>query len=194
MYVIVNCAMSLDGRIEGKFSNDKDWKRVYELRAECDAVMVGINTILKDNPGLTSHGVGKNPLIVVVDSKCRIPSDARVFEGNVVVGVCEGANTDVVCNKANVIACGKKQVDLKVLVEELALMGVEKLMVEGGGMLIASMLDLGLVDQVNVAVAPVILGRGIKLVEDELKLPVNLKLKDILELDEIVVLEYVVLK
>ncbi|MCK5039862.1 MAG: dihydrofolate reductase family protein [Candidatus Aenigmarchaeota archaeon] len=194
MHVIVNCAMSLDGRIEGKFSNDKDWKRVYELRAECDAVMVGINTILKDNSGLTSHGVGKNPLIVVVDSKCRIPSDARVFEGNVVVGVCEGVKTDAVWNKAKVIACGKKQVDLKVLVEELALMGVEKLMVEGGGMLIASMLDLGLVDQVNVAVAPVILGRGIKLVEDELKLPVNLKLKDILELDEIVVLEYVVLK
>ena len=96
MHVIVNCAMSLDGRIEGKFSNDKDWKRVYELRAECDAVMVGINTILKDNSGLTSHGVGKNPLIVVVDSKCRIPSDARVFEGNVVVGVCEGVKTDAV--------------------------------------------------------------------------------------------------
>ncbi|MFH1431944.1 MAG: dihydrofolate reductase family protein [archaeon] len=194
MYIVVNCAMSLDGRIEGEFSNDLDWERVYALRAECDAIMAGINTVIKDDPRLSAHGYGKDPMIVVVDSRCRIPLSARVFEGDVVVGVCSGADTSKISKKARVVVCGTDEVDLKMLVSELSKMGVRKLMVEGGGTLISAMLDSGLVDEVCVAVAPVVLGRGVRFVEKELSKDVKFGLYDVIRLDDVVVLKYKVLK
>lgn len=197
MYIIINCAMSLDSRLEGKFSNDLDWERVYKLRSGCDAIMVGINTVLKDNPRLSSHGKGKDPLIVVVDSACRIPEDARILSGKSVIAVSENAPKNKIKNissKAKVIVCGKKEINLEKLVSELSNFGVKKLMVEGGGTLISSMLDCGLVDEINVAIAPQIVGKGVKFVEKELKRAISLELKDIERLDNLVLLKYRIIK
>ena len=197
MHIIVNCAISLDGRIEGKFSNEKDWERVYKLRADCDAIMVGINTVLKDNPRLSAHGKGKDPLVVVVDSACRIPEDARLFSCKAVIAASEKAQKNKIKNissKAKIIVCGKDKINLKMLISELSKLGIKKLMVEGGGTLISSMLESGLVDEINVAIAPEIIGRGVKFVEKELKSAISLELKGIERLDNLVVLKYKVVR
>lgn len=197
MYTIINCATSLDSRLEGKFSNEKDWERVYKLRSSFDAIMVGINTVLKDDPRLSSHGKGKDPLIVVVDSACRIPVDARILCGKSVIAVSESAPKNKIKNissKAKVIVCGKKKVDLKHLIDELSAMGIKNLIVEGGGTLISSMLDSGLVDEINVAIAPKITGIGVKFVEKELKSAISLELKGTERLDDVVVLKYRIIK
>ena len=197
MHIIINCATSLDGRIEGEFSNDADWERVYELRAKSDAVMVGINTVLKDNPRLTTHGMGKEPVKIVVDSKCRVPLDARIFSTEAIIAVSEKADKErisAVSKKAKVIVCGRDKVDLCALMKELSKMDINSLMVEGGGTLISSMLASMLADEIYVAIAPQITSKGIKFVERELKDPIALELKDIQKLDNIVVLKYLVLK
>ena len=86
-YVILNAAMTLDGKIATKtgssnISGDEDLKRVHEIRKQCDAIMVGIGTVLADDPRLTVHKIDANPednpVRVVVDSKCRTPDEARI--------------------------------------------------------------------------------------------------------------------
>ena len=86
-YVILNAAMTLDGKIvtvknSSNISGEDDLKRVHELRKSVDAIMVGIGTVLADDPRLTVHKVDANPednpVRVVVDSKCRTPIAARI--------------------------------------------------------------------------------------------------------------------
>ena len=86
-YVILNAAMTLDGKIatrtgSSNISGKEDLERVHELRKECDAIMVGIGTVLADDPRLTVHKIDAksedNPVRVVVDSKCRTPIAARI--------------------------------------------------------------------------------------------------------------------
>ncbi len=197
MHITINCAASLDSIIEGNYSNKRDWKRVYELRAKSDAVMVGINTILKDNPRLTTHDTGKEPVKIVIDSRCRIPKDARIFQTKTIVAVSENAPKERIAEiqkKAKVLICGKEKVDLCALIKHLQKININTLIVEGGGTLISSMLNLNLADELIVAIAPQITSKGIRFVEKELDAPINLKLKDIQKLDEIVVLKYEILK
>ncbi len=197
MHITINCAKSLDSILEGNYSNKKDWNRVYELRAKSDAVMVGINTILKDNPRLTTHNTGKEPVKIVIDSRCRIPKDARIFQTKTIVAVSKKAPKERIAaiqKKAKIIICGKEKVDLCTLMIELQKTNINTLMIEGGGTLISSILDLNLADEICVAIAPQITSKGIRFVEKELKAPINLKLKDIRKLDEIVVLKYEFLK
>ena len=87
MYVILNAAMTLDGKIatasgSSNISGEEDLKRVHEIRKECDAIMVGIGTVLADDPRLTVHKIDAspedNPIRVVVDSRCRTPIAARI--------------------------------------------------------------------------------------------------------------------
>ena len=86
-YVILNAAMTLDGKIatatgSSNISGKKDLERVHELRKECDGIMVGIGTVLADDPRLTVHKIDANPkdnpIRVVVDSKLKTPIDARI--------------------------------------------------------------------------------------------------------------------
>ena len=90
-YVILNAAMTLDGKIatqtgSSNISGEEDLKRVHEIRKDCDAIMVGIGTVLEDDPRLTVHKIdanpSDNPVRVVVDSKCRTPIDARITNGD----------------------------------------------------------------------------------------------------------------
>ena len=197
MHITINCAKSLDSILEGSYSNKKDWKRVYELRAKSGAVMVGINTILKDNPRLTTHDTGKEPVKIVIDSRCRIPKDARIFQTKTIVAVSENAPKERIAaiqKKAKVLICGKQQVDLSALMNHIQKTNINTLMIEGGGTLISSILNLNLADELIVAIAPEITSKGIRFIEKELEAPVNLKLKDIQKLDEIVVLKYQILK
>ncbi|MCG2829143.1 2,5-diamino-6-(ribosylamino)-4(3H)-pyrimidinone 5'-phosphate reductase [Methanothermobacter sp. K4] len=171
-YVILNAAMTLDGKIATKtgsseISGEEDLRRVHELRRECDAIMVGINTVLADDPRLTVHRVdaeeGDNPVRVVVDSRARTPLDFRVLndEAPTVIGVSESApesRVNELRKRAEVVVAGKDRVDLRLLLERLHEMGVRRLMLEGGSTLNYSMLRGGLVDEVRVCIAPMIAG------------------------------------
>lgn len=179
-HVFVNAAMSADGKLstyerrQVKISGPGDFRRVDRLRAGADAVMVGIGTVLADDPSLTvkdpalvaareASGRGPHPVRVVVDSHARISLDAAVLHrggGRRVVGVAEAAPAEkraALEEHATVVVAGTDRVDLALLLERLFDLGVRRLMVEGGGTLIAALATAGLVDDLYVYVGNIII-------------------------------------
>lgn len=173
--------MSADGKIstkkrkQVKISGKTDFDRVDELRASSDAVMVGIGTVLADDPSLTvkseerrkrrvAGGKDENPARIVVDSKARIPITADVFKkgvGKRIVVVSKAAPADKVealKEKADVIVAGIEEVDLPEMARELKKRGIDRLMVEGGATLNWGMARAGLVDEISVFVGNLIIG------------------------------------
>ncbi|UCD14497.1 MAG: 2,5-diamino-6-(ribosylamino)-4(3H)-pyrimidinone 5'-phosphate reductase [Thermoplasmatales archaeon] len=171
-YVIVNCAMSADGKIalptrkQLRISSDEDIERTYKLRNECDAVLVGIDTVLSDDPKLTVKAKyvknPKQPLRVVLDSKCRIPKDALVLNKSaktLIITTMDhkhiaGEHVKVVGCKADV----NGHVDLECALELLYRKGVKKLLVEGGGTIIWGFLEKRLVDDLYIYIGPCVVG------------------------------------
>lgn len=212
-YVILNAAMTLDGKIatrtgSSEISGPEDLKRVHQIRKENEAIMVGINTVLVDDPRLTVHKISStkldNPLRVVVDSQARTPVDARILNNDaptiiVVSKKAPSENVKKLKEKAEVIFCGEDKVDLVDLMEKLKIKGINSLMLEGGATLNFSMLKNGLVDEVRVCIAPMIVGgsRARTLVDGEgfdyMKDAVKLEFKKSYSLDKDFILEYFVL-
>ena len=169
-HVILNAAMTLDGKIatvagDSQISCPEDLNRIHRLRAEVDAVMVGVGTVLADNPSLTVRRTyGKNPIRVVVDSLAKTPPDAKVVDGKAptIVAVTTRApkpNLEKLCSVgAQLIVTGDEEVNLLELLERLYSQGVRKLLLEGGSTLNWGMLQQGLVDEIRVAVSPRIVG------------------------------------
>ena len=212
-YVILNAAMTLDGKIATKtgsseISGKEDLIRVHKLRKEMDAIMVGINTLLADDPRLTVHKIDANPednpVRIVVDSKARTPLNFRILnkDAPTIIATSENADPEKVKSlekKVTVLKCGKDRVDLESLMKELSRMGIGTLMLEGGSTLNYSMLKNGLVNEVRVCVAPMIAGgvqaktlvdgEGIDFMRDAIKL----KLKKNYNLGEDLILEYEVI-
>lgn len=164
-YVIVNCAMSLDGKIalpsreQTPISCKEDIERVHRLRNECNAILVGIGTILADDPSLLvkEEYVKKTrrPLRIVLDSKLRIPRDAKILKGGETMIV---TTIDKKLEGIDVVRCGNGKVDLKKLMGILSKRGIKKLLVEGGETVIWEFLKARLVDEVMVYIAPIIIG------------------------------------
>jgi len=199
-FVTVKFAMSLDGKIATK-SGDSKWisgevarKYVHNLRYATDAIMAGVNTILVDDPRLTARCGGKGgktirqPLRVIVDSKGRTPPTARVFgePGRTVLALGRFVKPE---RKAVFARAGAELlelpspegwVDLVRLLKVLGEWGITSVLVEGGGILLGSLFDGGLVDRVVAFIAPIIIGgkeartavsgRGVDKVVDSLKL------------------------
>ncbi len=177
-YVILNAAMTLDGKIatengSSNISGEEDLKRVHELRKECDAIMVGIGTVMADDPRLTVHKVDANPddnpLRVVVDSKCRTPIDARITneDAKTVIAVANEYKDDFLKSEkyqtfknrgVKFFFSGSEHVDLVSLMNYLHEEGIEKLMLEGGATLNFSMIKSGLIDEIRICIAPMIVG------------------------------------
>lgn len=177
-FVTAKFAMSLDGKIatwsgHSKYISCEESRRfVHTLRHNADAIMVGINTILLDNPHLTVRISGdggtviKQPLRVVVDSYGKTPMNAQIFKepGKTILAVAEDIDREKVeafKNKgADIIRLPAAAgfLDLKKLFQELGKREVTNLLVEGGGTLLGSFFDQGLVDKVSVFVAPMIIG------------------------------------
>jgi 2,5-diamino-6-(ribosylamino)-4(3H)-pyrimidinone 5'-phosphate reductase len=177
-YVILNAAMTLDGKIatatgSSNISGKKDLERVHQIRKECDAIMVGIGTVIADDPRLTVHKIDANPednpVRVVVDSKCRTPVDARITNSDaktIIAGANEykedfmATDTYETLKKRGVkfFFSGNERVDLKALMNYLHEEGIEKLMLEGGATLNFSMIKSGLIDEISICVAPMIVG------------------------------------
>ena len=218
-YVILNAAMTLDGKIatqtgSSNISGKKDLERVHEIRKDCDAIMVGIGTVLADDPRLTVHKIDAmpedNPVRVVVDSKCRTPADARITNSDAKT-IIAGANEykwdlkesekykELTDKGVKFYFSGNKRVDLKALMSYLHEEGIEKLMLEGGSTLNFSMIKAGLIDEISICVAPMIVGganaktffdgEGFDLMDDGVKL----ELTDSYSLDKDLILHYKVL-
>ncbi len=212
-YTILNSAMTLDGKMATKtgsseISGQEDLVRVHELRREVDAIMVGINTVLVDDPKLTVHkisaNIDDNPLRVVVDSNARTPISSRLLNSDAptLIAVTKSANplrVEELKKKAEVVVCGDKRVDLKELMKNLFKRGIKSLMLEGGSTLNYSMLIEGLVSEIRVCVAPMIAGgehaktladgEGV----DQMKDAVKLEFKKSYNLGKDLIVEYMVI-
>ncbi|MFB6087421.1 MAG: 2,5-diamino-6-(ribosylamino)-4(3H)-pyrimidinone 5'-phosphate reductase [Haloarculaceae archaeon] len=181
MHVVVNAAMSADGKLSSRertqveISGPEDFDRVDELRAESDAVMVGVGTVLADDPSLTvdderrvarrrERGDPEQPARVVADSRGRTPSDARVLDerARTYLLTSEAAPTEFVDGMAaagtEIVARGDERVDLSAGLAALEERGIEQLMVEGGGEHIFSLVAAELVDELSVFVGPLLVG------------------------------------
>ncbi|MDG6242968.1 MAG: 2,5-diamino-6-(ribosylamino)-4(3H)-pyrimidinone 5'-phosphate reductase [Methanolobus sp.] len=180
-FIFINSAMSADGKISTKerkqvrISGPVDFKRMDELRAGSDAIMVGIGTIIADDPSLTvkapvlrenriKAGFEENPARVIVDSKARTPPDADIFKkgtGKRIIIVSEAAPRDRIsrlAEKADIIVAGRDTVDLTQAMEELKKRGIKRLMLEGGATLNWGMFSAGLVDEIYTFVGNLIIG------------------------------------
>jgi len=176
--VIINSAMSADGKISSfergqvSISGPEDRSRVDLLRAESDAVMVGVGTVLADDPSLRvksadlrearrEKGWPEDPLRIIADSRARTPSYARVLGPGCIVAVTDSApqeRLDRLSSNCEIIVCGRDKVDLTGLFSRLFDRGVKRLMVEGGATLNWSLLKLGLVDELYVYMGAMLIG------------------------------------
>ncbi len=183
-FVTLKMAQSLDGRI-ATARGDSRWisspdslKLAHRWRSNNDGVMVGVDTVLSDDPSLTVRVVkGKNPLRLVVDSRLRIPLTSRVLsDGNpskTIVLTTDRADPKQVKKIENVgagvllvKADRRGQVDLREALKRLSDEGMMSVLVEGGARLATSLLKSGLVDKLMVIIGPKIIGQGVEAVGD----------------------------
>ena len=180
-FVFINCAMSLDGKIstterrQVRISNDADMERVDELRATADAVLVGMNTAIGDDPKLTvkseglregrkKKGLPENPIKVAMGriDGLNLDSDFMSYGNSKIVLFTsedsDASKVEELKNRAEIFILPGERPRPEDVVTMLASLGVKRLMIEGGGRINFEFLKAGLVDEVYVAVAPRIFG------------------------------------
>ena len=181
-YVLVNVAMTADGKIDSAahqgvvISSDMDKERVDRLRAEVDAVVVGGKTLLQDDPRLTVRseifrekrvqaGLPENPAKVGVISNAALQPNSRFLTAGparklIFTTLRTPAEQIELLEKAGaeVLISGKRRVDLSAMLESLYIYGYRRILVEGGGTLLAAFFRLGLVDELSIYIAPRIFG------------------------------------
>uniref|UniRef100_UPI0038CD1BF5 bifunctional diaminohydroxyphosphoribosylaminopyrimidine deaminase/5-amino-6-(5-phosphoribosylamino)uracil reductase RibD n=1 Tax=Tepidibacter aestuarii TaxID=2925782 RepID=UPI0038CD1BF5 len=204
-FCILKTAMTLDGKIatnigDSKWiTNKKSREYVHEIRHQVSGIMVGIGTVLADDPSLTTRLVdeeGIDPIRIIVDTKCRIPLDAKVLNINskekTIIATTKKADKnklELIKEKgAEIIITPLKnnQVDLGYLIKKLGEMEIDSILIEGGSTLNYSILKEGCVDKVISFIAPKIIGGdnaktpvggiGIEYVKNAIELE-NIKLK-----------------
>ena len=199
-FVTAKFAVSLDGKIATR-NGDSRWisgsearKYVHYLRYTTDAIIVGANTVIADDPHLTCRYGGKGgevrkqPLRVIVDGRGRTPSTAQVFSepGRALLALSEFVEPEKKQAFAQAgaelleLPSSRVPVDLRILLKALGEREITSVLVEGGGVLFGSLFDCGLIDKVIVFIAPIIIGgeeaktavagRGIDKVIDAIKL------------------------
>ena len=174
-FVVLKYAQTLDGRIATStgdlrwISSEEERRLSHALRAACDSVLVGVGTVLRDDPQLTVRMVsGASPMRTVLDTSLRIPSTAKILG--------PGAGTTVITTersdpnrraelrqqgvRVEVVAEQSGQVSLRGALAALRASGTESVLVEGGSEVITGLLAAGLVDRIIVAVAPIVIGAG----------------------------------
>jgi GTP cyclohydrolase II len=180
-YVVVKYAQTLDGRIATStgdarwISGEAERRASHALRAACDAVLVGVGTVLRDDPQLTVRMVpGASPIRVVLDSRLRTPDRARVLDDDAATTIVttdaspEGRRAELRRRGVSVVVvpAGPGGVDLGAAMTALRRDGIRSLLVEGGAAVITSFLSWGLADRLVVGIAPRVLGTGTEAVGD----------------------------
>ena len=215
-YTLLSCSVSIDGYIGGAtsrllLSNDADFDRVDEVRASCDAILVGAATVRVDNPRLlvrsparrdqrAARGAAPSPTKVTVTRRAELDPDANFFTAGDVEKLVYCARPRVPDARARldpvatVVDVGNS-VDMRNLSGNLADRGVERLMVEGGGKVHTQFLTDDLVDELQLVVAPLFVGdsRAPRFVRDGF-FPWNTgrraRLADVQQLGDVVLLRY----
>ena len=208
--VILSAAMTLDGKIatktgDSKLSSKQDKVRIHKLRSKVDAILVGSNTIKRDDPLLTvRHTKGKNPLRIILDSKANIDQKSQIIK------TCKKIPTIIAVSKKaskknidklkkhplEIIITGNKLVNIKNLLRILSKKKIKTLLVEGGGTVNWEFVKQGLVDEIIITITPYLIGgkNAITLVEGEgfsfIKKATKLKLKKNWRLGNEIVLHY----
>jgi len=176
-YVVLKSAMSLDGKI-ATTSGHSQWiscpesrQYVHSLRNELKGILVGVNTVITDDPKLTTRlesGPGRDPIRIVVDSNGRLPLSAKMLKNGASNPVIIATTTNFPERKRSYLEeAGHMiltlpdhdgQVDLKMLMGELGKMGIDGILLEGGGTLNESALKNGIVDEIQFIIAPLLIG------------------------------------
>jgi len=205
-YIILNCAASADGKIalpnkeRLDLSNEIDLKRVHALRSKCDAIVVGIDTVIEDNPSLTinkKYASGENPTRIILDTKYRTPKNSRIIKNDRKTIIVIGEKTlDKKLPYTNTIKCGKEKIDLEKLLDILEKKNIRKILVEGGETVLWSFLEKQLFDEFNIFISNLIVGgkntptiaggQGFLTKKDILKL----ELKDVTKMGNGILIKY----
>lgn len=174
-FIIMKVGMSLDGKIATK-NGESRWitgetsrGEVHKLRNEVSGIMVGVNTIIKDDPELTCRiENGRNPIRIIVDSTLRIPKNSRIVNTSnknktIIVTTNKAKEKDkieLIDKGIEIIEVNNKngRVDLNELCSRIGEKGIDSVLLEGGGELNYSALRAGIVDKVMVYIAPKIIG------------------------------------
>lgn len=168
-HVIAKAAMTLDGKI-ALASGDSQWitgaqarRQSHRMRADVHGILVGATTVLKDNPRLTSHGAGRNPVRIIIDPALRAPADSHVFNdeaGSIVFHNRPKAKAklEVLRSKGVVPLEMGTGITFNRIIQKLSEMHIYKILIEGGGATIGRAFDAGVVDEVAFFVAPKIAG------------------------------------
>ncbi len=198
-YVVMKTAMTLDGKIASEtgdsrwVSNEKSRARVHQLRNELAGIMIGVDTVIADDPMLTTRlgkGEGRNPVRIVVDSSARIPLESKILNTGVqaktIVAVTDKVDSVKIAqiedlgNSVIIAKSRNGRVDLADLMVKLGSEGIDGILLEGGATLNFSALEAGIVDEVMSFIAPKIIGganskspvggEGIKFMKDAIEL------------------------
>ncbi|MFE8950070.1 RibD family protein [Streptomyces sp. NPDC007856] len=179
-YVILSAAMSVDGYLDDtspdrlRLSNEPDFDRVDQVRAESDAILIGANTMRRDNPRLLvnsderraqriTHGKPEYPLKVTVTASGDLSADLKFWHhgGEKLVLTVDGAVEKVratLGDLADVVSVGP-ELEWGLVLDELGRRGVKRLMVEGGGTIHTQLMAQNLADEVHLAIAPLLVGQ-----------------------------------
>lgn len=170
--VIVNVAMSLNGMIAGKsgervnISSAYDWERVYKLRSSVDAIVVGANTVIRDNPKLSinhvEHDLQKLPTRVILDANLRVPRNANVFDGSMRTIVFTEKSDEI--QNAEMMRRKRHELLVDHLLTEFSSIGFKKILVEGGKSVISEFVSSGNVDEFYLYVGDILIEKdGLRL-------------------------------
>ncbi|TAM41827.1 bifunctional diaminohydroxyphosphoribosylaminopyrimidine deaminase/5-amino-6-(5-phosphoribosylamino)uracil reductase RibD [bacterium] len=195
-FVTVKVAESLDGRIatytgDSKWiTSDKSRAFAHKIRKDYDAIMVGVNTVLRDNPRLNAWSSGRQSVKIIIDSNLSTPEDANIFSKDSQVIIItlpsrpgqETENRKRLLEKAKIIEVKEKsgQINLRDALKKIARLQITNIIVEGGGTLIGSLFDEKLVDRILFFISPKIIGgkdaissvmgKGVRRVDQAIKL------------------------
>ena len=210
-YVILSAAISIDGKIstkigDSKLSSKSDSVRLHKLRSKVDAILIGKNTLLQDDPLLTvRYTKGKNPIRIILDSTGSIPTNSRVIKTSNDVQTIIAVSKKI--SKKNllrlqklpveVIMSGDNSVNLKLLLKKLSSRKIKTILVEGGGTVNWEFIKNNLFNELIITLSPFLIGGtdAISFVEGKgfakISNSPNLKLKSIKRLKSYLVLNYV---
>ena len=210
-YVILSAATSVDGKIatrtgDSNLSSKQDKVRLHKLRSKVDAILVGKNTVLLDNPLLTvRHTRGKNPIRIILDSKGTISKKSKILQTSdkipTIIAVSKTiskSNYDKLCKfPVEIITAGKNSVNIKLLLKKLSNKKINTILVEGGGTVNWEFIKHNLFDELIITLSPFLIGGNdaISFVQgkgfEKISNSPTLRLKSIKRLKNHIVLYYV---
>ena len=211
MHIILSAAISIDGKIstrsnDSKLSSQEDSTRLHKLRSKVDAILIGKNTMLQDDPLLTvRYTKGKNPTRIILDSKGTISKNSKIIKSSDKIPTIIAVSKKI--SKANlsklkklpveIIISGENSVNLKLLMKKLSTKKIKTILVEGGGTVNWEFIKNNIFDELIVTLSPYLIGGNdaTSLVEGKgfakiVNSP-NLKLKSVKRLKNHLVINYI---